>query len=149
MATGSAQAKYGGRGAQVVLVTGSSGVVGAAIAAMARKAGWAARGVDLAGGPYTQLVGDLRDRGIRRRALDGTDMVIHVAALHAPHVGRMPDSEFWSVNVGATESLLAEARGVRRFVYTSSTSVYGDALVPAGPRGLGRRVPPAAAARRL
>ena len=118
----------------LVLVTGSSGLVGGAVAAMAAATGWAARGVDMASGPHTHLVGDLRDPRIRRRALDGADVVVHVAALHAPHVGRVPDSEFQSVNVDLTGALLAEAAdlGVSRVVYTSSTSVYGDALVPDG-----------------
>lgn len=132
MTSGFAQADYECRGGPVVLITGSSGTVGGAIAAIAETAGWVARGVDIAAGPHTQLVGDLRDPSIRRRALDGADVVVHAAALHAPHVGRVPDTEFWSVNVEATETLLAEAQGVGRFVYTSSTSVYGGALVPAG-----------------
>lgn len=43
-----------------------------------------------------------------------------------------PDEEFLSVNVDATAALLVEAAecGVRRLVFTSSTSVYGHALVP-------------------
>lgn len=42
-------------------------------------------------------------------------------------------ADFRAVNVDATEALLddAGAAGVRRIVYISSTSVYGDALVPA------------------
>jgi UDP-glucose 4-epimerase len=109
-------------------------VVGGAVAALAESKGWVVRGVDIASGPRTRLVGDLRDSRVRRRALDGADVVVHVAALHAPHVGRVPDTEFWSVNVDSTAALLAEAsaRGVSRIVYTSSTSVYGDALVPDG-----------------
>ena len=133
MTSGFATADGERPGGPVVLITGSSGVVGSAIAAMAETTGWVIRGVDIADGPRTQLVGDLRDPRIRRHALDGADVLIHVAALHAPHVGRVPGTEFWSINVQATETLLAEAeaRGVSRVVYTSSTSVYGDALVPA------------------
>jgi UDP-glucose 4-epimerase len=133
MSSGSAKVDYEGRRGSVVLITGSSGAVGGAIAAMAETAGWVVRGVDMAAGPRTQLVGDLRDPCLRRRALDGADVVVHVAALHAPHVGRVPDTQFWSVNVEATETLLAEAeaQGAGRIVYTSSTSVYGNALVPA------------------
>ena len=132
--SGFAGADGGRPGGPLVLVTGSSGLVGGAVAALAETTGWGARGVDIASGPHTQLVGDLRDPRVRRRALDGADVVVHVAALHAPHVGRVPDSEFRSVNIDLTEALLAEAadRGVSRVVYTSSTSVYGDALVPDG-----------------
>jgi nucleoside-diphosphate-sugar epimerase len=134
MTSGSAKADHERRSDRVILITGSSGAVGGAIAAIAETAGWAVRGVDVAAGPCTQLVGDLRDPGLRRRALEGADVVVHIAALHAPHVGQVPDAQFWSVNVEATETLLAEAeaQGVGRFVYTSSTSVYGDALMPGG-----------------
>lgn len=133
MTSASTKADCERRGGPVILVTGSSGAVGGAIATMAETAGWGVRGVDIAAGPRTQLVGDLRDPGIRRRALGGADVVVHAAAPHAPHVGRVPDTEFWSVNVEATGTLLAEAeaQGVGRVVYTSSTSVYGHALVPA------------------
>jgi nucleoside-diphosphate-sugar epimerase len=58
--------------------------------------------------------------------------VVHIAALHAPHVPERSDAEFWSVNVDATDELLTAARsaGVTRFVFTSTTSVYGTALLP-------------------
>ena len=79
-----AQADLGHRGIPVILVTGRSGLVGGAVAAMAEAAGWRVRAVDIASGPRTQMVGDLRDPGIRRRALRGADVVVHVAALHAP-----------------------------------------------------------------
>lgn len=117
-----------------VLVTGSSGRVGAAVAAAAAAAGWAVRGCDRAPGRRTTLLGDLRDRKVAQAALAGVKAVIHVAALHAPHVGVAGNAEFRAVNVGLTEALLAGAvaAGVSRFVYTSSTSVYGHALEPAG-----------------
>jgi nucleoside-diphosphate-sugar epimerase len=60
------------------------------------------------------------------------DAVVHVAALHAPHVTRFPDAEFRAINVSVTDALLTESakRATCRFVYTSSTSVYGHSLVP-------------------
>ncbi|GIE29517.1 NAD-dependent epimerase [Actinoplanes italicus] len=114
------------------VVTGSSGRVGSAAVAALRDAGWDARGFDRVGGPATTLVGDLRDPRARRAALTGCDIVVHAAALHAPHVGSVGDALFQAVNVDATEALLDEARraGLRRIVYISSTSVYGHALVP-------------------
>jgi UDP-glucose 4-epimerase len=95
--------------------------------------GWTVRGVDRAPGRWTDLVGDLRDERVCRAAVHAADVVVHTAALHAPHVGLVADAEFRAVNVTATEALLdrAQAAGVRRVVYISSTSVYGDALVPA------------------
>lgn len=115
-------------------MTGSSGRVGGAVAAAASAARWAVRGCDRVPGPWTTLVSDLRDPQARRVALAGVQAVVHVAALHAPHVGQVPGGEFRSTNVDLTGTLLAgaAAAGVSRFVYTSSTSVYGHALVPAG-----------------
>jgi nucleoside-diphosphate-sugar epimerase len=122
------------RDATAVLVTGSSGRVGEAVAAAASAAGWAVRGCDRVPGLWTTLVSDLRDPQARRAALAGVQAVVHVAALHAPHVGHVPHSEFRAVNVDLTGALLAEAAaaGAARFVYTSSTSVYGHALAADG-----------------
>ena len=60
------------------------------------------------------------------------DAVVHVAALHAPHVTQLPEAEFRTINVSVTDALLIESakRATCRFVYTSSTSVYGHSLVP-------------------
>jgi nucleoside-diphosphate-sugar epimerase len=114
------------------LVTGTSGLVGAAVAAALTAAGWSVRGLDRAKGRWTDVVADLRDRPARRTALAGAEVVVHAAALHAPHVGSVSEAEFRAVNVEATDALLADAgrAGVRRIVYISSTSVYGHALVP-------------------
>jgi UDP-glucose 4-epimerase len=117
----------------IVVVTGASGRVGAAVAGALTAAGFDVRGVDRAPSRWTALVGDLRDAAVRRAAVSGAGVVVHAAALHAPHVGLVPDADFEAVNVGATEALLrdAERGAVRRVVYISSTSVYGHALVPA------------------
>ncbi len=121
-------------GLGVVLVTGSSGVVGAAVAHEMRTAGWQVRGWDLRPGPWTTHLGDLRDAGLRTRALAGAEIVVHTAALHAPHVGAVADDEFRAVNVESTAALLDRAAecDVQRIVYTSTTSVYGHSLVPDG-----------------
>jgi UDP-glucose 4-epimerase len=118
---------------RVAAVTGTSGRVGAAIAAALEAGGWSVRGVDRTSGQWSTIKGDLRDPEVRRAALRGADILVHAAALHAPHVGRVDDREFRAVNVDTTEALLEEAErvGVRRVVYISSTSVYGHALVPA------------------
>ncbi|MFJ5610538.1 NAD-dependent epimerase/dehydratase family protein [Streptomyces sp. NPDC093221] len=116
-----------------VVVTGSSGRVGSALAAAFDAAGREVRGVDRVAGRWTSVVADLRDPRERRAALRSADVLVHAAALHAPHVGRVADEEFRAVNVGMTAELLDDAArlGVRRVLYISSTSVYGHALVPA------------------
>jgi nucleoside-diphosphate-sugar epimerase len=73
--------------------------------------------------------GDLRDAALVRQALAGVTHVLHQAAL--PSVPRSVAEPFQSheVNATGTLSLLLAARdaGVRRFVYASSSSAYGDA----------------------
>ncbi|MFJ9210476.1 NAD-dependent epimerase/dehydratase family protein [Streptomyces sp. NPDC102264] len=118
--------------AGVVVVTGSSGRVGSALATAFDAAGWEVRGVDRVPGCWTNVRADLRDQRVRRAAMQSADVLVHTAALHAPHVGRLPDEEFRAVNVGMTAALLDDATrlDVRRVLYISSTSVYGHALVP-------------------
>lgn len=59
--------------------------------------------------------------------IPGVDAIIHTAAYHAPHVGVINANEFWRVNVHGTEVLLdlAIRANIKRFVFTSTTSVYG------------------------
>jgi nucleoside-diphosphate-sugar epimerase len=63
----------------------------------------------------------------------GVDAVIHAATLHKPHVGSHDWADFIETNVTGTLHLLEEAvaANVSRFVFTSTTSTFGRALVPA------------------
>lgn len=116
-----------------VLVTGSAGQLGAAIVRLLTPE-HDVIGLDLIPGLTTTQVGDLADRPLLDRLLVGVEVVIHTAALHARHLRRASKAQFIATNVGGTEALLhaAAAHRVARVVYTSSTSVYGDALVPSG-----------------
>lgn len=73
--------------------------------------------------------GDIRDKGALKRALKGIDYVIHQAALRS--VPKSVDDPFTTndINVFGTLNLLMEAKyaGVKRVVYASSSSVYGEA----------------------
>jgi UDP-glucose 4-epimerase len=111
-----------------ILVTGAAGLIGGGVAALLRRAHDVV-GLDVRPAGEVQLLADIRSP----LPLAGFDAVVHVAALHAPHVGRASDAEFRSINVDATARLLdaALAAGLRRFVYTSTTSLYGHALEPA------------------
>ena len=64
--------------------------------------------------------------------MKGVTAVLHAATLHKPHVATHSRQDFVDVNVTGTLNLLEEAAaaGVTAFVYTSTTSVFGDALVP-------------------
>ncbi len=119
-----------------ILLTGSSGRIGRAIQAELGAA-YQVTGIDRLPAPGTHEVVDLRHTRSIVPLLRGVDAVIHCAALHAPQVGVVADAEFIAVNVDATRRLAEAAReaGVRRFVYTSTTALYGDASSPAGAAG--------------
>ncbi len=82
-------------------------------------------------GKITFIKGDIRDRKALRRALKGVDYVIHQAALRS--VPKSVDDPFTTndINVNGTLNVLFEAKaaGVKRVVYASSSSAYGDAKI--------------------
>ena len=113
-----------------VLITGSSGRVGAEIARLVAKSHDVA-GLDVVAGSQTTNIGSINDAALVSDLASGIDAIIHTAGLHAPHVGVEPDSAFIATNVDGTGCLLDAARrhGVGKFVYTSTTSIYGAAMV--------------------
>lgn len=115
-----------------ILVTGSSGHLGEALMRVLHAQKRPARGLDVRPGPFTDQVGSITDRAVVDRALRGVEVVLHTATLHKPHVVTHSRQAFVDVNITGTLNLLeaAAAGDVRAFVFTSTTSVYGDALVP-------------------
>jgi len=121
------------------LVTGGAGFIGSHVAERLVALGHAVRVVDdlstgdaanLAGldGELEFLRGDLCQPAVCRRAVAGIDVVFHLAAL--PSVPRSLNDPWAShaANVNATVRLLEACRAatVKRIVYSSSSSVYGD-----------------------
>ena len=114
-----------------ILLTGSSGRIGRAIfAALTRE--HEVIGLDRNVFSTTRIVGDCADPAVIKPALEGVDAVIHTAGPHAPHVDVVPDAEFERTNAEGTRLLYeaARAHGVSRFVYTSTTALYGNAIEP-------------------
>ena len=72
--------------------------------------------------------GDIRDAGSCARACEGARVVFHQAALGSVPRSLKDPATSIGVNVGGTAHVFAAARdaGVRRIVYASSSSVYGD-----------------------
>ncbi len=76
----------------------------------------------------TFLRGDVRDLQTCRRACQGADLVFHQAALGSVPRSMADPASTFAVNVGGMANVLTAARDafVRRIVYASSSSVYGD-----------------------
>ena len=114
------------------LVTGGGGFLGKAIVKQLLKRGWEVRSVSR--GEYPELIelgveslrGDIADREVVEDAVEGCDVVFHVAA----KAGVWGSYEsYYQANVMGTKNIIdaCRAHGVGRLVYTSSPSVvYGD-----------------------
>jgi nucleoside-diphosphate-sugar epimerase len=133
--------------AMSVLVTGGGGFIGSHLVEALLQRGASVRALDnlttghranLAGAlarpeaqrTFTFIEGDITDRKTVQEAIKGVEYVLHQAAL--PSVQRSVEDPITSnlVNVEGTLNVLVAAQeaGVRRVVYASSSSVYGDSL---------------------
>ena len=118
-----------------ILVTGSSGHLGEALMRTLPGLGHEPIGLDIVPSPFTTIVGSIVDRATVDAAMRGVQGVLHAATLHKPHVATHARQAFVDVNVTGTLNLLeaAVANKVGSFIFTSTTSAFGDALTP--PRG--------------
>lgn len=123
-----------------VLVTGGAGYVGAVLVPKLLLAGWRVRVIDLylygavlqAHPHLIEIKGDIRDKNLLEKTMPGVDAVIHLACISNdpsyelnPHLGK-------SINYDAFLSLVAIAKKnkVPRFIFASSSSVYGVKTTP-------------------
>jgi nucleoside-diphosphate-sugar epimerase len=121
-----------------VLVTGGAGYVGSSLVPKLLAAGYevsvldlyiyGAVFADLASNPkLTEVKGDLRNPSDVQRALSGCDAVVHLACIsNDPSFDLNPDLGR-SINYDCFRPLVKASKdaGVRRFIYASSSSVYG------------------------
>jgi len=111
-----------------VLVTGASGVGGQAVCRLLASEGVSVRAADVAPSsmalpPGVEFVRcDTRTPDDVRRAVDGTDAVIHLAAWHCAHQPPVSDATIFAVNVDGTFNVFHTCReaGVKAVVYASS-----------------------------
>lgn len=121
------------------LVTGIAGFIGSNLGDALCAAGWEVRGLDSLstgrrenmgrmGSSVEFIEGDIRNRALCEGVCKGIDVVFHLAAL--PSVLRSIEHprDTYEANVLGTLHILEGARrgGVRRVVFSSSSSVYGD-----------------------
>ncbi|HYV37360.1 MAG TPA: NAD(P)-dependent oxidoreductase [Gemmataceae bacterium] len=120
-----------------VLVTGDQGYIGSVLAPMLLERGYRVIGLDAgfyadclldsANTTYVRHHADIRD--VDAKVFDGVEAVIHLAALSNDALGEFNTSLTDEINRDATVRLarLAKSKGVRRFVFASSQSMYGVA----------------------
>src|SRR6266513_2953139 len=115
-----------------ILVTGSAGHLGEALMRILHAAGNEAIGLDVKHSAFTHRIGSVADRDFVKKCMPGIHAVLHTATLHKPHIATHTRQDFVDTNVTGTLNLLEEASaaGVRAFVFTSTTSVFGRALTP-------------------
>jgi nucleoside-diphosphate-sugar epimerase len=125
-----------------VLVTGATGFTGGHLAATLARRGHAVRALvrprsrarfDASPLPslgVTAVEGDLSAPASLAPAVDGVDVVYHIAATYRE--AGQPDEAYRRVNVDGTLALLEAARqaGVRRVVHCSTGGVHGHIAVP-------------------
>lgn len=121
------------------LVTGGAGFIGGHLVERLVADGWKTRVLDdFSTGRREHLSriedeidlirGDVRDEADVKRAVDGVEVVFHLAALPSVPMSFAEPIRTDAVNLGGTLRVLEAARdaGVRRIVYAASCAVYGD-----------------------
>jgi len=124
---------------KLVLVTGGAGYVGAVLVPKLLERGYHVKVLDLylygdrvlqsvADHPgLEQIKGDIRDRRVLERIMPGCDSVVHLACISNDPSFELDENLSKTINYDCFEPLVLAAKesGVRRFVYCSSSSVYG------------------------
>ena len=121
---------------KTVYITGGAGYVGAVLVPRLLAAGYRVRVLDLfmygedvlpKHARLETIKGDLRDAKLLQKTIPGSDAVIHLACISNDPSFELNPALGKSINFDAFEPLVQIARdsGVKRFIYASTSSVYG------------------------
>lgn len=115
---------------ETILITGSSGKSGKAIAELLFP-NYNIIGLDRISGEFTTHIGNLTDWATIKDLTKGVSTIIHTASLHAPHITTHTRENFIDNNIKGTLYLLeaAQLNGIKKLIYTSTTSLYGESMV--------------------
>lgn len=127
-----------------VLVTGGAGYVGAVLVPKLLKAGYSVKVIDLylygqdvlkgvKGHPgLKEIKGDIRDSALLEREIPGTDAVIHLACISNDPSYELNPNLSRTINWDAFLPLvsISKKNNVKRFIFASSSSVYGVKETP-------------------
>ena len=122
-----------------ILVTGGAGYVGAVLVPKLLAKGYEVKVIDLylygenvldgvkSSPKLTQVKGDIRDQELLRKEIPGSDVVIHLACISNDPSYELDPELGKSINYDAFGPLveISKQSGVKRFIYASSSSVYG------------------------
>jgi len=122
-----------------VLITGGAGYVGSVLVPKLLRAGYEVKVIDLyLYGDHVldevkhhpnleQIKGDIRNRDLLEKIMPGCDAVIHLACISNDPSFELDPGLGKSINYDAFLDLVdvAKENGVKRFIYASSSSVYG------------------------
>lgn len=121
-----------------IIVTGGAGLIGFSVAKRLCQDGHDVVAMDRVApaedGDFNFVLAELTDaHKIHEIAADNVDAIIHCGAVSGPMLGRDNPRAVVDANVVGTANVLevARQRGMRRVVYCSSTSAYGDTATDA------------------
>lgn len=127
---------------RTVVVTGGAGYVGAVLVPKLLAQGYHVRVLDLflfghdvlpQGHPRLESIeGDIRDQDILQEIMQGADAVIHLACISNDPSFELDPELSRLINYECFEPMVAIAKevGIRRFIYASTSSVYGVSDAP-------------------